>query len=222
MSLTQVTFETMREALASDTGLTTPSGSTTTTTGSITQGTNTLTVANATSFSAGHGISIAGAGVGGNRLYTWIDSIDGTEFTLRIKAVQSVSGAAVIHDDRFVVPSAQILPVRPNRKAVFPALALRMDGAAGNNFPDLLSGMYFIYAYYQSEPGSSGQPSTVLNLICDRVGSILHKREDDISNEAVRIQIMREIFKSGIILEDDISETTHSQAMHYEYLSQKL
>lgn len=222
MSVTQLTFEALRAQLISDTGLTTESGSTTTTTGSITAGSNDLTVASASSFSAGHGISIAGAGTGGGALITWIESIDGLVFTLHTKAVTSVSGAAISHDDRFVVAANNILPAGATRPARFPCIALRMDGAIGGNFSNFLSGMYFLYAYYQSEPGHRGQPLTVLNLICDRVRALLHHKEDDISNAALRIQVLIEVFKSGIVPEIDIPQTTHSQAMHYEFASQLL
>lgn len=222
MSVTQLTFEAIRGQLATDSGLTTASGSEVTTTGSITSGTNTLTVASVTSFSAGHGIKIAGAGTGGGELATWIESITGSVFTLHAKAIGTVTDAAVSHDDRAVVAASEILPAGANFPAEFPAIAIRQDGAVGYNFPDTLSGMLFLYIYYQSEPGGTGQPLTVLNLIADRIRDLLHGSEDDISNASLRIDVLREVFKSGLIPEIDISETTHSQAVHYEYMSQLL
>jgi len=222
MSVTQSTFEAIRGRLATDSGLTTSSGSEVTTTGSITSGTDTLTVASPTSFSAGHGIKIAGAGTGGGELATWIESINGSVFTLHTKAVETVSGAAVSHDDRAVVAASAIRAAGVSLPAVFPAIAMRLDGAVGYNFPNTLSGMCFLFIYYQSGPGSKGQPLTALNLIADRIRELLHQKENDISNASLRIDVLREVFKSGLIPEIDIPEATHSQAVHYEYMSQLL
>lgn len=219
MGITQLTFEAVRYRLASDTGLTTPSESTTTTTGGITEGTYALTVASAASFSAGHGISIAGAGTGGGRLLTWIESVNGAVLTLHEKAVTTVTGAVVSHDDRFVVEADQIQPADGNLPAVFPCIQIRMNGAEGYDFTGTLVGEFNLYVYYQSEPWSIGQPLTVLNLICDRIKDLLHIQGDSISNAAIFIQILREVYKSGVVPETDISETTHSQAMRYEFLS---
>ncbi len=219
MAITQQTFETIRTALASDTGFTTASGSTTATTGGITQGTVVLTVASASTWSAGHGIRIAGAGIGGGRLLTWVESINGTELTLHSQAATTVVAAAVTHDDRFVIAANQIKPASGSLPVVFPCCDIRMSGAEGSDFNDSSAGEVYIYLYYQSEPGSTGQPLTVLNMMADRVKDLLHKKENNISNAAVRIQLMREAYKSGIIPEEDISETTHSQAIRYKYMS---
>lgn len=219
MAITQQTFETIRTALSTDTGFTTASGSSTATTGGITQGTYTLTVASASTWSAGHGIRVAGAGIGGGRLLTWVESIDSLELTLHSQAATTVVSAAVTHDDRFVIEADQIKPASGNLPVAFPCCEIRMDGAEGSDFNDSSSGEIYFYLYYQSEPGSTGQPLTVLNIMADRVKDLLHKKENAISNAAVRIQLMREVYKSGIIPEEDISETTHSQAIRYEYMS---
>jgi len=219
MSITQLTFEAISEELATDSGLTTASGSEVTTTGNMTAGSTDLTVASATSYSAGHGICIAGAGTSGGRYVSWIESIAGTVLTLKSKAVTTVTGAAVSHDDRFVVAANQIQPSSGNLPAVFPCIQVRMDGGEGSDFNNSMSGDVYFHIYYQSEPGSSGQPNLVLNMICDRIKDLLHDQENTISNSAVRIQLLREAFKSGVIPESDISETTHSQTLRYELMS---
>ena len=219
MAITQQTFEAIRAALATDTGFTTASGSSVTTTGAITQGTATLVVASATSWSVGQGIRVAGAGTSGGRLLTWIESIAGTTFTLHTQAVTTVGAGAVSHDDRFVIAANQIKPAAGNLPVVFPCCEIRLSGAEGSDFDNSSAGECYIYLYYQSEPGSTGQPLTVLNLLADRVKDLLHKQEDSLSNAALRIQLMRQVFQSGIIPEEDISETTHSQAIRYEYMS---
>lgn len=80
------------------------SGKTNTTTGSITTGSKILVVASATSFKAGHGITIVGAAYknGANLahdLFTKIESISGTTLTIRDSAVTSVTGGVVRHND---------------------------------------------------------------------------------------------------------------------------
>lgn len=220
MSVTQLTFEAIRARLVADSGLVTASGSSTTTTGSITGGQNTLVVASATSFSVGHGIKIAGAGTASGVLSTWITAIDGVNFTLHSKAVNTVSGAAVSHDDRAVIPASAIIPQYGSKPVVFPCIGIRMDGAIGNDFANSLAGKLYIGAYIQSEPGKTGQPNEVLNLICDRVRELLHRQEINISNLALNIDVMMEVFKTGMIPETEMSERTHSQTMTYNYLSQ--
>lgn len=221
MSVTLLTFEAIRMRLASDSGLVTASGSTTATTGGITGGQNALVVAASTSFAVGHGIKIVGAGTDGNDLLTWITAIDGTTFTLFAKAVTTVVAAAVSHDDRAVIAASAIIPQYGNKPVVFPCLGIRMDGAIGGNFSKSLSGKLYIGAYVQSEPPADpGQPLTVLSLICDRVRELLHKQENNISNSALKMDVMREGFKTGMLPEIGISERTHSQTMTYDYMSQ--
>ena len=59
---------------------------------------------------------------------------------------------------------------------------------------------------------------TVLNLIVWRIRDLLHKPGGGVSNSAVRIQKLWEVYRSGITPEDNISETIHSRALHYEYI----
>lgn len=222
MSVTQLTFEAIRERLASDPGLVTGSGSETETTGGITGGQDSLVVASATSFTVGHGIQIAGAGTAGGILSTWITAIDGVTFTLHAKAVNTVVAAAVSHDDRAVVPAGNIIPQFGSQPVAFPCIGIRMDGAIGNEFANTLSGQLYIGAYLQSERDDTGQPMGVLSLICDRVKALLHRHENDISNSALRIDALLETFKTGMIPEPEMSERTHSQTMTYNYMSQLL
>jgi len=218
MPIHQLTFEALRYRLASDSGLTTAAGSSVTTTGSMTAGDAALTVAATTSFSAGHGILVTDAGTGGGRLATWIESIAGSVFTLHDQAVNTVSSVAVEHDDRGVVIANNIIPSYGNLPVAFPTIAMRMDGGIGNEFSNSLAGDLYLYTYVQSEPGSVGQPMTILNLICGRIRDLLHKHEEDISNGSIRVQKMWEMFVSGVVPEIDISETTHSQALRYEFM----
>lgn len=222
MSVTQLTFEAIRDRLVSDSGLVTSSGSSTTTTGGITLGTNSLVVASASSFSVGHGITVAGAGTGGGVLTTWITAIDGVTFTLFAKAVTTVVAAVVSHDDRAVIAASAIIPQYGSKPVVFPCIGIRMDGGIGNDFSNTQAGTLYLGAYVQSERGKTGQPSTVLNLICDRIRELLHRHETDLSNAALNVDVMIERFKTGVMPEVDISETTHSQTMTYTYMSQLL
>lgn len=218
MAITQRTFEAFRYALAGDSGLTTPASSIVSTTGTASAGDSTITVDAATSFSAGHGIYIANAGTGAGTLATWITSIDDTVFTLHDKVITDVTAQAVTHDDRGVVPANNIIPADGNLPVVFPAIVMRLEGSEGWDFSNSMSGELSIYVYVQSEPMGTGQPVTTLNLICDRVKSLLHKQEESISNAAIRVGALREVYKSGVIPETDISETTHSQALRYEFI----
>jgi len=220
MSVTQLTYEAIRARLVGSSGLVTASGSSTATTGGVTAGQNSLVVASATSFEVGHGITVAGAGTGGGALSTWITAIDGVTFTLHVKAINTVSEAAVSHDDRAVVAADAIIPQHGNQPAVFPCIGIRMDGAIGDDFANSLSGKLYLGAYVQSDPEESEKPLKVLNLICDRVRELLHKQETNISNAALKIDVMREGFKTGMLAEVEISETTHSQTMTYDYMSQ--
>lgn len=222
MSVTLLTFDAIRGRLVGDSGLVTASGSNTATTGGITGGADSLVVASATSFSVGHGIKVAGAGTGGGDLSTWITAIDGVTFTLHSKAVNTVVAAVVSHDDRAVVAASAIIPQYGSKPVVFPCIGIRMDGAIGNAFANTLDGKLYIGAYVQSEPGQTGQPLTVLSLICDRIRELLHRHENDISNSALQMDVMIEGFKTGMIPEIEISETTHSQTMTYDYMSQLL
>ncbi len=222
MSITLLTFEAIRGRLAADSGLVTPSGSSTTTTGGITGGQDILVVASGTSFAVGHGIKIAGAGTSDGDLTTWITAIDGVTLTLFVKAVNTVVAAVVSHDDRAVVAASAIIPQFGSKPVVFPCIGIRMDGAIGNDFPNTLSGKLYIGAYIQSEPGETGQPSEVLSLICDRIKGLLHRHETDISNAALNIDVLMETFKTGMIPETEMSERTHSQTMTYDYMSQLL
>jgi len=219
MALTQRLFETLRYRLASDSGLTTPASSSVATTGTGTAGSASLTVASATSFSVGHGILVANAGTGGGDLATWITAIASTVFTLHDKIITEVTAQAVTHDDRFCVPAAQIIPATGNLPVVFPCIVLRLEGAEGYDFRYTTAGELFIFIYVQSEPGGSGYPLTRLNMIADRIYALYHRQEDVISNAAVRMQGLVEVFKSGTIPESDISETTHSQALRYEVMA---
>ncbi len=222
MSVTLLTFEAIRERLVADSGLVTASDSSRTTTGGITGGQDALVVSSATSFSVGHGIKVAGAGTGGGDLVSWITAINGVTFTLHAKAVNTVSGAVVSHDDRAVVPASAIIPQYGSKPVVFPCIGIRMDGAIGNAFANTLSGTLYIGAYVQSEPGETGQPLAVLNLICDRIKELLHRHENDMSNAALQVDALIETFKTGMIPEVEISEKTHSQTMTNNYMSQLL
>ena len=199
MSVTLLTFEAIRARLVADSGLVTTSGSDTATTGGITGGDNSLVVASATSFAVGHGVVVAGAGTGGGDLATWITAIDGVTFTLHSKAVNTVVAAVVSHDDRAVIPAANIIPQFGSKPVAFPCIGIRMDGAIGNSFADTLNGK-----------------------ICDRVKELLHRHENDISNAALQIDALIETFKTGMMPEIEISERTHSQTMTYDYMSQLL
>ena len=218
MPLSNLTFESIYYRLISDSGLVTAANSFVTTTGGITAGTAVLTVASATSFSAGHGLTIAEAGTGGGKLVTWIASIDGLDFTLYDKAVNTVVAKAVEHDDRAVVPARNILATYGNLPVRLPAIDIAQSGAIGNDFPDSDRGEITFYVYHQSEPGSAGEPNTVLSLIAARVRDLMHRNEDNIANSGIRTQIMMEVNRSPIMTEPDISETTHFQALRYEYL----
>jgi len=218
MPLNQLTFETVTETLAANTGLTTASGSSVATTGGITSGSTVLTVASATSYTAGHGIVVAEAGTVGGRMVTWIDSIDGLELTLHDKAVSTVVAKAVTHDDRAVVLARNIRPAYGNLPVAFPAINITMEGATGNSAPGSDTGDFMFYVYCQSEPGSTGQPNTVLNLISGRIRDLLHNKESNLTNGAISIQKMWEVYRSSIIPAPEISETTHSQALRYEYI----
>lgn len=218
MPLNQLIFEAVRNTLAGDSGLTTSSGSTTETTGSITAGTTALTVASATSYSAGHGILVTDAGTAAGKLATWIESIAGSVFTLHDKAVNTVSSVVVEHDDRAIVAANNILPSYGNLPAAFPAIGITQSGAIGNDFPGSDSGEFMFSVYYESEPGTVGQPATVLNLIAGRIRDLLHRHEKDISNSSISVQFLIEAYRSPIMAEPDISETTHFQAIRYEYI----
>jgi len=218
MPLNQLTFEAVSEALAADTGLTTAASSSVATTGGITSGSTVLTVASATSFSAGHGITVAEAGTVGGRMVTWIESIDGLDLTLHDKAVCTVVAKAVTHDDRAVVLARNIRPAYGNLPVAFPAINITMEGAIGNDFPGSDTGDFTFYVYCQSEPRSTGQPNTVLNLISARIRALLHDKAGNLTNGAISIQKMWEVYRSPIIPAPEISETTHSQALRYEYI----
>ena len=218
MPLNLQIFDAVRNALAGDSGLTTSSGSTTTTTGSITAGTAELTVASATSYSAGHGIQVSEAGTAGGTLSTWIKSIDGTVLTLYDKAVNTVVAKTVEHDDRAVVPADNILPSFGNLPVSFPTIGITQSGAIGNDFLGSDKGEFMMYVYVQSEPGTKGQPLTVLNLISGRIRALLHRGEGGVSNSGIRSQGLIEQYRSPVMAEPDISETTHFQALRYEYL----
>jgi len=218
MAIGQLTFEAFRWALANDSGLTTAANSSTTTTGTASAGSAELTVAATTSFSVGHGVKVDNAGTGGGPLATWITAINGSVFTLKDKVITQVTSQAVSHDDRGVVIANNIIPATGNLPAAFPAIVIRMSGAEGFDFSNSMSGELSLFVYTQSEPRSSGQPMTILNLICDRIKSLLHRQEEGISNAAIRVQALREDFRNGVIPEIDVSETTHSQALRYEYI----
>ena len=220
MPLNLLIAEAIRNTLADDSGLTTSSGSTTETTGSITAGTKELTVASATSYSAGHGILVTDAGTSDGKLITWIESIAGSVFTLHDQAVNTVSSVVVEHDDRAVVAANDILPSFGNFPIDdCPAIRIVHSGGIGNDFSNTDAGEFMIYVYVQSEPGSTGQSFTVLNLISGRIRDLLHRQEGGITNGSINIQMLIEVFRSGIIPESDISETTHSQALRYEYMA---
>lgn len=78
----------------------------TATTGSITTGTKLLTVASTTSYAAGQGISIAGAGAAGAALLTSITSISGLVITLAANASTTVTGASLTHEDTAAIQAA--------------------------------------------------------------------------------------------------------------------
>lgn len=218
MAIGQLTFEALRWALANDSGLTTAANSGTTTTGTGSAGSVELTVAATTSFSVGHGVKVDNAGTGGSTLATWITAINSLVLTLNDKIITAVISQAVLHDDRAIVPANEIVPATKNLPVRFPTIVLRMTGAEGWDFSDSMSGELSVFSYIQSEPRKTGQPTTVLNLISDRIKSILHKQEESISNGAIRVQGLREVFRNEVIPEIDISETTHSQALRYEYI----
>jgi len=218
MAIGQLTFEAFRWAMANDSGLTTPANSSVTTTGTATLGATTITVAATTSFSVGHGIKIDNAGTGGSTLATWITAINSLVLTINDKIITAVTGQAVSHDDRAVVPANNIIPADGNLPASFPAIVMRLSGAEGFDFSNSMSGELSLFVYVQSEPGGTGQPATRTNLICDRIKSLLHKQEASISNAAIRVGALREALRVGTIPEIDISETTHSQALRYEYI----
>lgn len=74
-----------------------------TTTGSITSGTNTLTLAAASTFANGQGITVAGAGAAGAALNTTISSGGGTvNLVLVANASTTVSGATTTHAGTWV------------------------------------------------------------------------------------------------------------------------
>jgi len=221
MGLSQLTFEAIRMRLAGDAGLTTASGSAATTTGSIIAGSNTLTVASASSFSVGQGIKVAGAGTGGSSLLTWITAKDSNTLTLYDKAVTAVTDAVVSHDDRAVVEAGNILPHSVNFPAEFPAILLTFEGSTAFNFPGSISGYFWIAIYFNSDD-SKGQPLTVINMITDRVFALLHNHENDMSNDSIRIDICKEMFRSGIMPESEIGEYVHSQTVRYEFMSHGL
>jgi hypothetical protein len=79
------------------------SGSGVTTTGSIssTVTPTLLTVANATSFSAGQYVTVAGAGSAGAYLFAKINSIAGNAFTLDTAAQTTVASTEVAHNDTY-------------------------------------------------------------------------------------------------------------------------
>jgi hypothetical protein len=82
------------------------SGSAVTTSGNITSGSNQLTVASASTFAAGQGIRVVGAGASGAWLITSITSIAGNILTLATTASTPVSGALVTHDDTVAIQTA--------------------------------------------------------------------------------------------------------------------
>lgn len=69
------------------------------TTGSISAGSTSLTLAAAANFKTGHGLWVAGAGVGGANLIATITSISGVVVTLDTAASTTVTGVVVRHDD---------------------------------------------------------------------------------------------------------------------------
>lgn len=219
MAITQRLFETLQYRLESDSGLTTPSGSSTTTTGTASAGSASLTLASVASFSVGHGILVANAGVGGNDLLTWITAVNGSVVTLHDKVITEVTAQAVSHDDSFCVLPAQIKPTLGNRPAVFPCITYRLQVVGRSGFPDATEGELFIYIYVQSEPRGGGLPATRLNMIADRIHALYHRQESTISNAAIRIQLLIEDFKSGVMAETEISETTHFQHLRYEVMA---
>lgn len=78
----------------------------TTTTGNITSGSNQLTVASASGWSAGMGITVVGGGVASANLNTTISSISETTFTLASNASTTVSGGTIKHDDTTCLTNA--------------------------------------------------------------------------------------------------------------------
>jgi len=219
MAITQRLFETLRYRLAGDPGLTTPASSATTTTGTASVGSADLTLAATTSFSVGHGLTVANAGTGGGVLETWITAINGSVATLHDKVITEVTAQAVSHNDAFCVLPARIVPVDGNKPAGYPTIALGLEVAEENDFRNSTSGELHLYIYVQSEPGGAGQPMTRLNMIADRVHALYHRQESPISNAAIRIQALIERNKSIMIPEIDISETTHSQHLRYEVMA---
>lgn len=219
MAITQRLFEALRYQLANDSGLTTKADSNAGTTGTASAGSDALTLASTTSFSVGHGLSVTNAGTGGGTLTTWITALDGSVATLHDKVITAITSQAVSHDDRFCVAAAQIIPATGNKPVAFPSIVLRLEVAENNDFRYTTAGELFIYVYTQSEPGSAGQPTTRLNMIADRIHALYHRQESAISNAALRMQMFIEVFKSGIVPETDISETTHSQFLRYEVMA---
>lgn len=78
----------------------------TTTTGSITSGLKALTVASASTFAVGQGISIAGAGAAAAALVTTISAINGLVITLVDAASTTVVAAAVSHNESVAFQAA--------------------------------------------------------------------------------------------------------------------
>jgi len=219
MAITQRLFETLRYALANDSGLTTPASSATTTTGTATSGTTALTLTSTTSFSAGHGVTVANAGVGGGDMVTWITAINGSVATLHDTVITTITTQTISHNDSFCVLPKFIVPVTGNKPAGYPAIDLRLEVWEEYDFRDSTKGEFHAYIYVQSEPGGIGQPLTRLNMIADRIHALYHRQEESISNAAIRMQGLVEVHKTGIIPEIDISETTHSQHLRYEVLA---
>lgn len=77
------------------------------TTGSITTGTNQLVVASLTTWTAGQGIQVTGAGAGGSVLTTTVSSVDtpNSKLVLATNAGTTVSGALVVHTDEIFYPT---------------------------------------------------------------------------------------------------------------------
>jgi len=221
MQLAQLLLETVRTRLANNTGLTTTSGSTTTTTGTISAGSNVLTVASASSFNVGQSIIIAGAGTGGSSLLTWITAIVGTTFTLHIKAITAITDAVISHDDRAIIPTANIQAASSNFPVSFPAIAIAVEGSTGDNFTDSFSGYLWLYVYFESGTGK-GQPTTILNMIISRIRDLLHGHENDLSNNVIRVDYVKEHYRSVIVPEVDLGDYIHSQTIRYNFMSHEL
>lgn len=112
-------------------------GVTTTTTGDLTTGTDQLTVASATGWAAGHGIRIAGAGVGGADLITAISTIAGTTFTLDDDASTTVDDAVVSHDDTAAIQAALNAAKTDNKPVYVPAGTYTVTGLSLTDAPGL-------------------------------------------------------------------------------------